>query len=150
MKNIKILAGVTITLLGILILVTRSKVSIFKQGSATKINITDTLDDAISRGFSTGEVSILFPYFAESIIISIAEDENDYKAIDAQIPLTNFFQQHPPKGFSIVHSVKNKNGKEKYWIGDYTNDHNILFRVYILSNQERIQSIEISEKKVVF
>lgn len=150
MKNIKTFAGVTIILLGIFIFISRNKIGVFKQGGATKINITDTLSNAISKGFNTGEVSILFPYFNENISISIAEDENDYKAIDAQIPLTSFFQQHPPKDFSIVHSGRNKTGKEKYWIGDYTNDHNILFRVYILSNQERIQSIEISEKNVAF
>lgn len=147
MKNVKIFSWIAVILLSIFIIIFfRYDNTVFKNGGTAKITIATPLNDAILKGFKSGDIELLFPYFEETISLSISDEENEYKAAEAKIPLKSFFERHPPKYFSIQHSGKNKSGKEKYWIGDYTNESGMLFRIYILSNQERIQSIEVSEK----
>lgn len=150
MKNVKVFSLIAVLLFSILIIfIFKNENIAFKEWGTAKITIDKSLNNAILKSFKAGDAALLVPYFEETINLSIEEEEDSYEASNAKIPLNNFFERNPPKYFAIKHSGKNKSGKEKYWIGDYTNEMGLLFRVYLLSNQERIQSIEISEKKIV-
>lgn len=147
MKNMKLFSWISAIFLSLALLFFLNKdrnTSINQSGLITSLN---TIDEAIVTCFKSGNTAVLAPYFSETVSISIADEEDEYLAVDAVIPLKDFFTRHVPKTFAIKHQGKNKNGMSSYWIGDYTSKAELPFRIYILSGKGMIEEIEISGKK---
>lgn len=108
--------------------------------------IQTNLKSALLTGFQKGKVDIIYPYFDEIISICMEGKEEIYLAYNAKIALSNFFESFPPKQFKLSHDGKSRGGKAAYWVGDYKAKMDVKFRIYIFSEKELIQEIEITKE----
>jgi hypothetical protein len=74
----------------------------------------------IESAIKVGNASLLSTYFNSAIELTLLEKEGVYSKTQAEVILRNFFTEHPPKGFNILH----QGGKESsnYAIGNYISD----------------------------
>lgn len=140
-----------LTILGLFIIVVLLAVTNYEPIETTiqKAEIAlpqPALKEAIQKGFQTGAVALLFPYFDEVVNISVEDKEEIYPASNAQAVLQNFFDKYPPATFQISHSGKSRGGEETYYIGDYTDEIGQKLRIYIFVEKALIQEIEISNQ----
>lgn len=92
-----------------------------------------TYEAVIVGAFKTGNATKIASYFSENIDLSILETENLYSKSQAEQILKNFFLNHKPSDFLIVH--KGKSGTSEYFIGELTCD-DAIYRVTINSKSE--------------
>jgi len=132
--------------IGLVALVNQAPTDYATQNVLNSI-IQPTLKAAIQQGFEKGKIEVLYPHFDELISICINDVEEVYLAYNGKTALQNFFTVHPPAQFEINHTGTNKSGIKAYFIGDYEDSQQEKFRIYILTEKELIQSIEINKKE---
>jgi len=88
------------------------------EREATAEQQQPTYESVIVGAFKAGNATKIASYFAENIDLSILESENLYSKSQAEQILKNFFLNHKPSDFTIVH--KGKSGISEYFIGELT------------------------------
>ncbi|MEP2773310.1 MAG: DUF4783 domain-containing protein [Fulvivirga sp.] len=92
---------------------------------AAQSDIVDDVKEAIKAG-SSKECA---KYFNESLDVTIDGEMKSYSRIQAEYVLRDFFKQHPPSSFSIVHQGSSKGGLS-FAIGQYISKKD-TFRVWM-------------------
>jgi hypothetical protein len=67
-------------------------------------NAPDPIDKTAGL-LKNGNIEELSKNFASTIYITIKGDENNYSSAQAKLILTNFFDQNPPQGVTILHRI---------------------------------------------
>lgn len=93
--------------------------------SLAQSDIVDDVKEAIKAG-SSKECA---KYFNESLDVTIDGEMKSYSRIQAEYVLRDFFKQHPPTSFSIVHQGSSKGGLS-FAIGQYISKED-TFRVWM-------------------
>ncbi len=93
--------------------------------SFAQSDIVDDVREAIKAG-SSKECS---KFFNESIDVTIDGEMKSYSRIQAEYVLRDFFKQHPPTSFAIVHQGSSKGGLS-FAIGQYVSKKD-TFRVWM-------------------
>jgi hypothetical protein len=92
-----------------------------------------TYEAVIVAAFKAGNAAKIAAYFSENVDLSILESENLYSRSQAEQILKNFFVNHKPIDFTIVH--KGKSGQSEYFIGELTCS-DAIFRVTLNSKSD--------------
>jgi hypothetical protein len=92
-------------------------------------NFNDDIPDGIINAIKEGNARELAKYFNNSVELALSDIDDIYSKNQAEMIIQDFFKNHPPQSFSILH----KGGKEtsRYAIGNLTTS-NGKFRVTIL------------------
>ncbi len=101
--------------------------------------------DAVKKAFETGNVSELRPLLASTVELSIEGKEMEVGRSDAELRLRTFFDAHPPRSFSVLHSGVSK-ADVQYMIGSLvSSDGTFRVSAYLQKSaaEYRIQSLEI-------
>jgi hypothetical protein len=85
---------------------------------------------AVGNLIADGNSSELSVKFNESLSIAILDEEANYKKAQAQVVVQDFFAQHSPQSFTLIHSGESSEGS-KFGTGTL-NTLNGSFRVYFL------------------
>lgn len=103
-------------------------IQILFLGSAPNTLYND-LPDGIITAFKKGNASELAKYFNDNVELALADMDDIYSKNQAELIIRDFFKNHPPTGFDILH----KGGKEssRYAIGNLSTS-NGKFRITIL------------------
>lgn len=103
------------------------------------------LNPDISAAFKSGNAFKVSAFFKDKVDITILESSDLMSKLEAEKMVYDFFHEHPPKDFEILHEVESKSGPE-FTIGKLTTN-NGTFRVSIYVNKteksEYIQQIII-------
>ncbi|GEM_PF-4279170 len=118
------------------------------ESSVTFFPVTETIQKSIVQTFTNGKAVYSKPYFTSEMTLSIEAMDGEYTAAQTATTLDKFFEDNPPKNFSIKHEGANKTKTEKFWIGEYESIDNVLFSVYIYSEKGKIYSIEIAVEQL--
>lgn len=101
--------------------------------------------DPVAKAFEKGNAAELRKYLASTIELSIDGEEMEVGRGDAENQIRSFFDSHPPKSFSVLHSGVS-DSDVKYMIGSYLSS-NGGFRVSVYMRKEAdkyvIQSLEV-------
>ena len=83
------------------------------QAPGDTLEVLDILD-----GLSTGDADGVLAQAAERVELALLSQPRRYSRVQAQHVLDDFFQQHPPGGFDLAHSMSQ--GGEWWLTGRYT------------------------------
>ena len=98
----------------------------------------------IERAFASGDAEKLYPYFGATVDLRILETENLYGNAQAKVLLSNFFTEHPPASFVVVH--RKMRSDNSFLIGTYStrsNSYRISIFLKIEPEKARISQILI-------
>ncbi len=87
------------------------------------------IPDDIILALKTGNAKELTKYFDTTIELVVANKENVYSKSQAEIILRDFFQQHTPENFILIHEGGKENSR--YAIGNLMTNKG-MYRIYFL------------------
>ena len=105
----------------------------------------NNVQNSISLAIKSGNAGELAKYFNENIELVILEKENIYSKTQAEQILKNFFNQHTPVNFKIVHQGGDES---RYAIGtlDATNgSYRVYFLLKSINGQSLIHQLRIED-----
>ena len=97
------------------------------------------IKDALKAGSAKEAVK----YFNQSLDVNLEGEVKTYSKAQAEFVLRDFFKNHPPSDFSIVHTGSSKGGLQ-YAIGNYKSGidmYNVLIRVKQSGNNYLVHEI---------
>lgn len=86
--------------------------------------------EAITKALNSGDVATLSLYFGSKVQIAIGDTENMYDKAKAADALKSFFGAKKTKGYSSMHTGRNKDSADQYMIGNLSTEAG-AYRVYI-------------------
>lgn len=122
--------------------------SLKTESSVMLFPVTETIKKSIVQTFKNGKAAYCKSHLSSEVTLTIEAMEGEYTPEQTVIKLDRFFENNPPKSFSIKHEGTNKTKTEKFWIGEYESIDNVLFSVYIYSEKGKIYSIEIAVEEL--
>ena len=122
-----------------------STISLFLMLRASGGDITDDIINA----FKSGNAATIAKYFNATIELTLHNKEDIYSKTQAERILKDFFSQHPPSKFTLLH----QGGKEssKYAIGNLTagnKNYRITFLLKSMNNKVFIHQLRIEDTNV--
>lgn len=90
----------------------------------------DDLVNLVGETIKVGNSKELAKYFGPSLEVSIESKLNSYSKQQAEFVLRDFFKQHPPKDFKIIHKGSSRVKEIPYAVGEYVSG-DVTYRVYI-------------------
>lgn len=101
----------------------------------------DILDD-IAVAIRSGEARSVAKYFANSVDLTISNQEDVYSKTQAERILMDFFAKNPPRSFQLNHKGESKEGAQ-YAIGSLITNSGTNYRTYFyIKTQGNIQVIQ--------
>lgn len=102
----------------------------------------------IKETIKAGSAKELSAYLNQTIEVSIDGKDQSYSKPQAEFVFRDFFKQHPPSEFEILHQGSSKGG-QPFAIGQYKSGEEI-FRVFIIiktvSGQQLLNEIKFSKE----
>ncbi|HYW94795.1 MAG TPA: DUF4783 domain-containing protein, partial [Bacteroidales bacterium] len=107
-----------------------------------------SMSSDISRGFRTGDCTLLTDYFNDTLKLNILNQEYESGKSDASIILKKFFTEHPPASFEIKFESEKKDSK--FVIGNLKTTRSENYRVNIFfrktGNKDVIHLLRIEKE----
>ena len=88
----------------------------------------DLLDE-VANALRSGDAKSVSRFFASSVDMAIANQEDVYSKTQAEQVLKDFFSKNQPRSFTILHKGESKEGA-KYAIGRLVTAQGISYRTY--------------------
>mgnify|MGYP002786169975 CR=1 FL=1 len=113
--------------------------TLISQLGWAQAEIFTPIKDALKAGSAKEAVK----YFNQSLDINLEGEVKTYSKAQAEFVLRDFFKNHPPSDFSIVHTGSSKGGLQ-YAIGNYKSGsdmYNVLIRVKQSGNNYLVHEI---------
>ena len=101
--------------------------------------------DNIAGAIRSGNASALAASFSANVEITLKDAESSYSKAQAEMVVKNFFSNHTPKSFSIVHQGTSPEGS-KYFIGNLVTA-NGTYRTYVYA---KVQGNALSVQEIRF
>ena len=118
--------------------------SVLVLSAFTKQSNIDGVIGAIRSGNSTG----LSKYFDENVELTLPDKSDSYSKAQAEFVFRDFFRQHPPAEFSIIHQGSSKGG-QPFAIGQYksgTETYRVFMKIKVNNNQQLLHEISFSKE----
>jgi hypothetical protein len=102
----------------------------------------------IKETIKAGSAKELSRYLNQTVEVSIDGKDQAYSKPQAEFVFRDFFKQHPPSEFDIIHQGSSKGG-QPFAIGQYKSGDEV-FRVFIIiktvNNQQLLNEIKFSKE----
>lgn len=102
----------------------------------------------VRETLKAGSSKELAKYLHQNVDVTIEGNLQNYSKAQAEFVFRDFFKQHPPSDFSIIHQGSSKGG-QPFAIGQYRSG-NETFRVFIkvkaTTNQQYLHEISFSKE----
>ena len=114
------------------------------ERATTALQQQQPFETSMVNAFKEGDAAKIARFFIDNVDLSIDGKEDLYSRSQAEQILKNFFAEHKPKDFKIIH--KGTSGQSEYFIGELTADK--TFKVTLNSKNvggvQKITSLTIS------
>lgn len=97
--------------------------------SITDVNAQGDIINEVKEAIKTGSSKEMAQYLHPQVDVTINGEMENYSKTQAEYVLREFFKEHPPTSFTIVHQGASKGGLP-YAIGQYISD-NSTYRVWM-------------------
>lgn len=107
-------------------------------------NVIDQVRETIKAGSSRELAGLI----AETVDVSINSKVETYSKAQAEFVLRDFFKQHPPKDFKIIHQGSSKGGLP-YAIGQYASgddSYRVFVKIKNINNQYLVNEIRFDKE----
>jgi hypothetical protein len=108
-------------------------------------------DDVITQlkeTIKTGSAKELSRYLYQTIDVTIDGNVQNYSKAQAEFVFRDFFKQHPPSEFSIIHQGSSRGG-QPFAIGQYksgTETFRVFMKIKSANNQQLMHEISFSKE----
>jgi hypothetical protein len=113
-------------------------------GSYAQTDVIGQVKETIKAG-SAKELS---KYLYQTIDVTIEGNLQSYSKAQAEFVFRDFFKQHPPNDFSIIHQGSSKGG-QPFAIGQYksgTDTYRVFMKIKSTNNQQLLHEISFSRE----
>ncbi len=107
---------------------------------------TDAID-LIKETIKAGSSKELSKYLFQTVDVTLEGKVESYSKAQAEFVFRDFFRQHPPSDFGIIHQGSSKGG-QPFAIGQYKsgNDvYRVFMKIKVVNNQHLLQEISFSK-----
>jgi hypothetical protein len=102
----------------------------------------------IKETIKAGSAKELSRYLNQTVDVTIEGKVESYSKPQAEFVFRDFFKQHPPAEFSIIHQGSSKGG-QPFAIGQYksgTDVYRVFMKIKVLNNQQLLHEISFSKE----
>lgn len=108
---------------------------------------TDVIDQ-VKETIKAGSAKELSKFLYQTVEVTIEGNLQSYSKAQAEFVFRDFFKQHPPSEFSIVHQGSSKKG-QPYAIGQYksgSDTYRVFMKIKSISDQQLLHEISFSKE----
>ncbi len=108
---------------------------VFLGAFSYQVSAQETEKAGIAAAIEAGNAGDLGAFLAESLDLTLIDQEDVYSQNQAQVIINRFFSQNKPKSFEIKHEGKSKL-KDFYYIGELKTDKGDFRVTFFLKKQD--------------
>jgi hypothetical protein len=97
----------------------------------------------VKETIKAGSAKELSKYLNQTIDVTIDDKVESYSKAQAEFVFRDFFKQHPPAEFSIIHQGSSRGG-QPFAIGQYKSagdTYRVFMKIKVVSNQQLVHEI---------
>jgi hypothetical protein len=113
-------------------------------GASAQTDVIGQVKETIKAG-SAKELS---KYLFQTVDVTIEGNLQSYSKAQAEFVFRDFFKQHPPNEFSIIHQGSSKGG-QPFAIGQYksgADTYRVFMKIKVSNNQQLLHEISFSKE----
>jgi hypothetical protein len=102
----------------------------------------------IKETIKAGSAKELSKYLNQTVDVTIEGKVDSFSKPQAEFVFRDFFKQHPPSEFSIIHQGSSKGG-QPFAIGQYKSGsevYRVFMKIKVANNQQLLQEISFSKE----
>lgn len=103
----------------------------------------------VKETIKAGSAKELSKYLFQTVDVTIEGKVQSYSKAQAEFVFRDFFKQHPPSEFSIIHQGSSKGG-QPFAIGQYKSadeTYRVFMKIKSVNNQQLLHEISFSKSK---
>ncbi|MEO5602240.1 MAG: DUF4783 domain-containing protein [Cyclobacteriaceae bacterium] len=102
----------------------------------------------VKETIKAGSAKELSKFLFQTVDVTIEGKVQSYSKAQAEFVFRDFFKQHPPSEFSIIHQGSSKGG-QPFAIGQYKSSdetYRVFMKIKIVNNQQLLHEISFSKE----
>ena len=102
----------------------------------------------VKETIKAGSAKELSKFLFQTVDVTIEGKVQSYSRAQAEFVFRDFFKQHPPSEFSIIHQGSSKGG-QPFAIGQYKSSdetYRVFMKIKIVNNQQLLHEISFSKE----
>jgi hypothetical protein len=102
----------------------------------------------VRETIKAGSAKELSKYLHQAVDVTIEGNVQNYSKAQAEFVFRDFFKQHPPSEFNIIHQGSSKGG-QPFAIGQYksgTDTYRVFMKIKATNNQQLLHEISFSKE----
>lgn len=102
----------------------------------------------VKETIKAGSAKELSRYFHQTVDVTLTEGTRSYSRTQAEFVFRDFFKQHPPVEFNIIHQGTSKGG-QTFGIGQYkteTETYRVYMKIKTVENQQLVHEISFARE----
>ena len=114
------------------------------EGTFAQSEVIDQVKETIKAG-SAKELS---RYLNQTVDVTIDGNVQSYSKAQAEFVFRDFFKQHPPSEFSIIHQGSSKGG-QPFAIGQFKSGnetYRVFMKIKVINNQQLVHEISFAKE----
>jgi hypothetical protein len=111
--------------------------------SFLKVSAQGDVISQVKETIKAGSAKELSKFLNQTIDVTINDKVESYSKAQAEFVFRDFFKQHPPAEFNIIHQGSSKGG-QPFAIGQYksaTDTYRVFMKIKVVSNQQLVHEI---------
>jgi hypothetical protein len=104
--------------------------------------------DQVKETIKAGSAKELSKYLNQTVDVTLDGSPQSYSKAQAEFVLRDFFKQHPPAEFSIIHQGSSKGG-QPFAIGQFKSGgetYRVLMKIKAINSQQLVHEISFSKE----
>lgn len=102
----------------------------------------------VKETIKAGSAKELSRYLNQTVDVTLQDGAQSYSKVQAEFVFRDFFKQHPPVEFNIIHQGTSKGG-QTFGIGQYKTDtetYRVYMKVKTVDNQQLVHEISFAKE----
>ena len=103
---------------------------------------------SVKETLKAGSAKELSKFLSQNIDVTFDGNVQSYSKTQAEFVFRDFFKQHPPSEFSIIHQGSSKGG-QPFAIGQYKSGaetYRVFMKIKVVNNQQLLHEISFSKE----
>lgn len=104
--------------------------------------------DQVKETIKAGSAKELSKYLNQTVDVTLDGSVQSYSKAQAEFVFRDFFKQHPPSEFSIIHQGSSKGG-QPFAIGQFKSGnetYRVFMKIKVINNQQLVHEISFAKE----
>jgi hypothetical protein len=104
--------------------------------------------DQVKETIKAGSAKELTKYLNQTVDVTLDGSVQSYSKAQAEFVFRDFFKQHPPSEFSIIHQGSSKGG-QPFAIGQFksgSETYRVFMKIKVINNQQLVHEISFAKE----